>query len=52
MHLQDLFSYGDVDGKGVEAKLQHPMGVTSVGGAVYVADSYNSKVRQQLHILP
>lgn len=41
----DLFAYGDVDGKGVEAKLQHPMGVTSIGEAIYVADSYNSKIK-------
>lgn len=41
----DLFAYGDVDGSGVEAKLQHPMGVTSVGQTIYVADSYNSKIK-------
>lgn len=41
----DLFAYGDVDGSGVEAKLQHPIGVTSVGQTVYVADSYNSKIK-------
>ncbi|KAG0718614.1 NHL repeat-containing protein 2 [Chionoecetes opilio] len=41
----DLFAYGDVDGRGVEAKLQHPMAVTSVGHTVYVADSYNSKIK-------
>ena len=45
MQFQDLFAYGDVDGGGCEAKLQHPMGVASFGQAVYVADSYNSKVR-------
>ena len=28
----DLFSYGDQDGKGTEAKLQHPLGVASIEG--------------------
>jgi len=42
----NLFAYGDVDGDGVAAKLQHPLGVT-VGeqGEVFIADSYNHKVK-------
>jgi len=42
----NLFAYGDVDGDGVAAKLQHPLGVTlGEHGEVYVADSYNHKVK-------
>lgn len=43
---QDLFAFGDVDGKGREVRLQHPMGVAwaRANGSVYVADSYNHKV--------
>ena len=44
--LQDLFAFGDVDGKGREARLQHPLGVAwnSCDKMIYVADSYNHKV--------
>ncbi|XP_076855410.1 NHL repeat-containing protein 2 [Brachyhypopomus gauderio] len=43
----NLFAFGDVDGKGVDAKLQHPLGVgwDAAGGVLYVADSYNHKVK-------
>ena len=43
--LQDLFAYGDVDGKGRDARLQHPLGVAwnERDGLLYVADSYNHK---------
>jgi len=42
----NLFAYGDVDGDGVNAKLQHPLGV-AVGdqGEVFIADSYNHKLK-------
>lgn len=45
-HPQDLFSYGDVDGKGREVRLQHPLGVawSEREKLLYVADSYNHKV--------
>ena len=42
---RDLFSFGDVDGIGTEARLQHPLGVVAVGGVLYVADTYNSKIK-------
>ncbi|XP_063676520.1 NHL repeat-containing protein 2-like [Bolinopsis microptera] len=46
----DLFSYGDVDGKGTTAKLQHPIGITITGNhgnqTLLVADSYNHKIKQ------
>lgn len=43
---QNLFAFGDVDGKGIDAKLQHPLGVCWDEGnsLLYVADSYNHKV--------
>lgn len=43
--MQDLFAFGDEDGKGRDARLQHPMGVACrKDGLIYVADSYNHKV--------
>ncbi|KAG7282329.1 hypothetical protein CRUP_002717 [Coryphaenoides rupestris] len=41
----NLFAFGDVDGKAVEAKLQHPLGVAWAPqrSLLYVADSYNHK---------
>ncbi|XP_017295020.1 NHL repeat-containing protein 2 [Kryptolebias marmoratus] len=43
----NLFAFGDVDGKGVDAKLQHPLGVTWAPEQklLYVADSYNHKIK-------
>lgn len=43
---QNLFAFGDIDGKGMDAKLQHPLGVSWDDGnnLLYVADSYNHKV--------
>ncbi|MDO8142764.1 MAG: thioredoxin-like domain-containing protein [Candidatus Brocadiales bacterium] len=42
---QDLFVFGDVDGKGGEVRLQHPLGVSGYNGLVYVADTYNHKIK-------
>ncbi len=42
----DLFQFGDVDGLGDLARFQHPLGVAWHGGAVYVADTYNHKIRK------
>ena len=46
LFIKDLFSFGDVDGKGNGAKLQHPLAVTwnESDGFLYAADSYNHKV--------
>ncbi|KAK3766019.1 hypothetical protein RRG08_002262 [Elysia crispata] len=41
----NLFAFGDKDGKGYEAKLQHPLGVTLLGHSLFVADSYNHKIK-------
>ena len=40
-----LFEFGDVDGIGKEVRLQHPLGVESVGHNLYVADTYNNKIK-------
>ena len=40
-----LFDYGDEDGAGLKAKLQHPQGVTVAGGKLYISDTYNHKVK-------
>ncbi len=42
----DLFQFGDVDGLGDLARFQHPLGVAWRDGIVYVADTYNHKIRQ------
>ena len=41
----DLFEFGDADGQGDAARFQHPLGVAVHDGLVYVADTYNHKVR-------
>ena len=41
----DLFEFGDVDGVGDAARFQHPLHVLVDGGSVYVADTYNHKIR-------
>ena len=40
-----LFDFGDVDGVGQDVRLQHPMGVAFARGALYVADTYNNKIK-------
>ena len=45
-HVQTLFAFGDRDGKGAEARLQHPLGITWSAGMLYVADSYNHKIKR------
>src|SRR5262249_16907446 len=41
-----LFDFGDVDGVGDSVRLQHPLGVVYVKGSLYVADTYNHKIKQ------
>ena len=41
----DLFQFGDDDGKGDAARLQHPLGVTVYAGRVFIADTYNHKIK-------
>jgi len=40
-----LFDYGDRDGRGKQAQFQHPQGVALLDDAVYVADTYNHRIR-------
>jgi thiol-disulfide isomerase/thioredoxin len=42
---ENLFMGADVDGMGEEVRLQHPLGVTFHDGKLYVADTYNSKIK-------
>ena len=42
-----LFDFGDVDGVGTDARLQHPLGLALADdGYLYVADTYNSKIKR------
>ena len=43
---QGLFDFGDVDGVGDEVRLQHPIGIAARDGVIYIADSYNHKIKQ------
>jgi thiol-disulfide isomerase/thioredoxin len=40
-----LFDYGDEDGRGKSAKIQHPQGIVLAGGGLVIADTYNHKVK-------
>jgi thiol-disulfide isomerase/thioredoxin len=40
-----LFEFGDIDGTGDNVRIQHALGVASHQGVVYVADTYNSKIK-------
>ncbi|MFN8442645.1 MAG: alkyl hydroperoxide reductase [Caldilineaceae bacterium] len=42
---QGLFEFGDVDGKGAVVRLQHPTGLASHASLLYIADSYNHKIK-------
>lgn len=41
----DLFEFGDQDGKGDAVRLQHPLGVAARNGRVFIADTYNHKIK-------
>lgn len=40
-----LFNFGDRDGDYKNAKLQHPLGVLLSGDSLFVADTFNSKIK-------
>jgi hypothetical protein len=42
---RDLFGFGDRDGAGIEVLLQHPIGIAAGDHAIYVADTFNHKVK-------
>jgi hypothetical protein len=41
----DLFQFGDVDGAGDNVRLQHPLGIAFHDGKIYLADTYNHKIK-------
>ena len=41
-----LFEFGDQDGKGGHVRLQHPYAVAAHDGFLYVADTYNNKIKR------
>lgn len=41
-----LFDFGDVDGPSTLAKFQHCIGITFADDALFVADTYNNKIRE------
>src|SRR5919197_5238228 len=43
---EGLFVFGDMDGVGEVARLQHPLGIAAHEGVLYIADSYNHKVKR------
>jgi hypothetical protein len=43
---EDLFVFGDKDGDRSVARLQHPIGMAYGDGALWVADTYNSKLKR------
>ncbi|MFQ6116557.1 MAG: hypothetical protein ACE5NG_21070, partial [bacterium] len=42
----NLFQFGDEDGKGDFVRLQHPLDVACREGIVYLADTYNHKIKR------
>ena len=43
---EGLFDFGDVDGAWPEARLQHALGIAYHEGKLYVADTYNHKIKE------
>ena len=43
-----LFEFGDVDGDDFRVRMQHPIGITHHDGVLYVADTYNHKIKRVL----
>jgi thiol-disulfide isomerase/thioredoxin len=41
-----LFEFGDTDGQGDQVRLQHPLGVAYWAGQLFVADTYNNKIKK------
>ena len=42
----DLFDFGDIDGTGDAARFQHPLGIAHHDGMVYIADTYNHRIKR------
>jgi thiol-disulfide isomerase/thioredoxin len=43
---RDLFDFGDRDGRGDHARLQHPLGLAVYRNKLLIADTYNHKVKE------
>jgi len=43
---EDLFVFGDQDGEGDTVRLQHPLGITARDDVLFLADSYNHKIKR------
>jgi thiol-disulfide isomerase/thioredoxin len=43
---EGLFEFGDVDGAAASARLQHPLGIDYDGGTLFIADTYNHKIKR------
>ncbi len=41
----NLFDFGDQDGAGDRARLQHPLGIAVHDGRILIADTYNHKIK-------
>jgi len=41
----DLFKFGDEDGHGDAVRLQHPLGIAVYAGRLFIADTYNHKIK-------
>ncbi len=41
----NLFDFGDQDGTGDRARLQHPLGIAVHDGRILIADTYNHKIK-------
>lgn len=42
---RSLFEFGDIDGEGDAVRMQHPIGMAIHEGMLYVADTYNDKIK-------
>jgi len=43
---RSLFEFGDRDGVGSEVRLQHPLGIVYRDGTLFIADTYNHKIKR------
>jgi thiol-disulfide isomerase/thioredoxin len=41
----NLFDFGDIDATGDDVRLQHPVGIATDGSRVYIADTYNHRIK-------
>ena len=46
-----IFEFGDVDGADHNIRLQHPIGLAHHDGTIYLADTYNHKIKKVLPVM-